>query len=37
MHDGPSGEGLSRKAILEEVDASLMRLGTGKKLAERAA
>src|SRR4029079_139851 len=28
MHDGPGGEGLSRKAILEQVDASLMRLGT---------
>ncbi len=29
MHDGPGGEGLSRKAILEQVDASLTRLGTG--------
>ena len=28
MHDGPGGEGLSRKAILERVDASLRRLGT---------
>ncbi len=28
MHDGPGGEGLSRKAILEQVDASLTRLGT---------
>jgi aryl-alcohol dehydrogenase-like predicted oxidoreductase len=28
MHDGPGGEGLSRKAILEQVDASLARLGT---------
>ena len=28
MHDGPGGEGLSRKAILEQVDASLKRLGT---------
>src|SRR5207248_7568437 len=28
MHDGPGGEGLSRKAILELVDASLTRLGT---------
>lgn len=28
MHDGPGGEGLSRKAILEQVDASLRRLGT---------
>ena len=28
MHDGPGGEGLSRKAILEQVDASLVRLGT---------
>ena len=27
MHDGPGGEGLSRKAILEQVDASLTRLG----------
>ncbi|WP_326779444.1 aldo/keto reductase [Streptomyces sp. NBC_01445] len=28
MHDGPGGEGPSRKAILEKVDASLTRLGT---------
>src|SRR4030088_1029082 len=28
MHDGPGGEGLSRKAILAQVDASLGRLGT---------
>jgi len=28
MHDGPGGDGLSRKAILEQVDASLKRLGT---------
>jgi len=28
MHDGAGGEGLSRKAILEQVDASLIRLGT---------
>ena len=28
MHYGPGGEGLSRKAILEQVDASLARLGT---------
>jgi len=28
MHDGPGGEGLSRKAILEQADASLARLGT---------
>jgi len=28
MHDGPGGKGLSRKAILEQVDASLTRLGT---------
>src|SRR6185503_656997 len=28
MHDGPGGEDLSRKAILKQVDASLMRLGT---------
>lgn len=28
MHDGPGGGGLSRKAIIEQVDASLTRLGT---------
>ncbi len=28
MHDGPGGAGLSRKAILEQVDASLTRLRT---------
>jgi 1-deoxyxylulose-5-phosphate synthase len=28
VHDGPGGQGLSRKAILEQVDASLTRLGT---------
>ena len=28
MHDGPGGEGLSRKAIFEQIDASLTRLGT---------
>ena len=28
MHDGPGGQGLSRKAILEQVDVSLSRLGT---------
>jgi aryl-alcohol dehydrogenase-like predicted oxidoreductase len=28
MHDGPGGAGLSRKAIFEQVDASLTRLGT---------
>lgn len=28
MHDGPGGQGLSRKAILEQVDASLTCLGT---------
>ena len=28
MHDGPGGEGLSRKAIMEQIDASLTRLGT---------
>ncbi|MBC7723961.1 MAG: aldo/keto reductase [Burkholderiaceae bacterium] len=28
MHDGPNGAGLSRKAILQEVDNSLRRLGT---------
>src|SRR5215207_918532 len=27
MHDGPNGAGLSRKAIMAEVDASLSRLG----------
>jgi aryl-alcohol dehydrogenase-like predicted oxidoreductase len=29
MHDGPGGSGLSRKAVLEQIDASLARLGTG--------
>jgi aryl-alcohol dehydrogenase-like predicted oxidoreductase len=28
MHKGPNGAGLSRKAIMTEVDASLRRLGT---------
>jgi aryl-alcohol dehydrogenase-like predicted oxidoreductase len=28
MHDGPNGSGLSRKAILNEIDNSLKRLGT---------
>ncbi len=28
MHEGPGGQGLSRKAILEQIDASLTRLGT---------
>jgi 1-deoxyxylulose-5-phosphate synthase len=28
MHQGPNGAGLSRKAIMAEVDASLSRLGT---------
>ena len=28
MHQGPGGSGLSSKAILEQVDASLRRLGT---------
>jgi len=28
MHDGPGGAGLSRKAVLEQIDASLTRLGT---------
>jgi aryl-alcohol dehydrogenase-like predicted oxidoreductase len=28
MHGGPGGSGLSRKAILEQIDASLERLGT---------
>jgi len=28
MHDGPGGSGLSRKAIMENIDSSLARLGT---------
>jgi len=28
MHEGPGGSGQSRKAIMEQVDASLARLGT---------
>lgn len=28
IHDGPNGEGLSRKAILSEIDKSLKRLET---------
>ncbi|QJC52669.1 aldo/keto reductase [Paenibacillus albicereus] len=28
MHEGPNGAGLSRKAILSEIDKSLSRLGT---------
>jgi aryl-alcohol dehydrogenase-like predicted oxidoreductase len=28
LHDGPGGSGLSRKAIMENIDASLDRLGT---------
>ena len=28
MHDGPNGSGLSRKAIMSEIDKSLKRLGT---------
>ena len=28
MHKGPNGEGLSRKAIMSEIDKSLKRLGT---------
>src|SRR5829696_2631594 len=28
MHEGPNGRGLSRKAILSEIDKSLQRLGT---------
>jgi aryl-alcohol dehydrogenase-like predicted oxidoreductase len=28
MHDGPGGSGLSRKAIMEQIDASLSRLDT---------
>lgn len=28
MHDGPGGQGQSRRAIMEQIDASLRRLGT---------
>ena len=28
MHKGPNGAGLSRRAIMQEIDASLLRLGT---------
>jgi aryl-alcohol dehydrogenase-like predicted oxidoreductase len=28
VHDGPGGSGLSRKAIMQQIDASLSRLGT---------
>ena len=28
VHDGPGGSGLSRKAIMEQIDASLTRVGT---------
>ena len=28
VHDGPGGQGLSRKAIMEQIDASLARLQT---------
>jgi len=28
MHDGPGGQGQSRKAVMENIDASLKRLGT---------
>jgi aryl-alcohol dehydrogenase-like predicted oxidoreductase len=28
IHEGPGGQGLSRKAIMEQIDASLGRLGT---------
>ena len=28
MHEGPGGEGTSRKTIMEQIDASLRRLGT---------
>jgi hypothetical protein len=27
VHDGPGGSGLSRKAIMEQIDDSLTRLG----------
>ncbi len=36
MHDGPGGEGLSRRAILEQLDASLARLGTERDRIESA-
>jgi aryl-alcohol dehydrogenase-like predicted oxidoreductase len=29
MRQGPNGGGLSRKALMTEIDASLRRLGTG--------
>jgi aryl-alcohol dehydrogenase-like predicted oxidoreductase len=35
MHDGPGGSGLSRKAILEQVDASLRRLGSDYNVLKR--
>jgi aryl-alcohol dehydrogenase-like predicted oxidoreductase len=28
VHEGPGGSGLSRKAVMEQIDASLTRLGT---------
>ncbi|MHA6523379.1 aldo/keto reductase [Tessaracoccus sp. G1721] len=28
MHDGPGGRGLSRKAVMEQIDGTLERLGT---------
>ena len=28
MHEGPGGAGLSRKAVMEQIDASLRRLDT---------
>lgn len=28
MHDGPGGRGLSRKAVMEQIDSTLTRLGT---------
>ncbi|ASN53226.1 aldo/keto reductase [Sinomonas sp. R1AF57] len=28
MHEGPGGRGLSRRAVMEQIDASLARLGT---------
>ena len=28
MYDGPGGQGLSRRAIMEQIDGSLTRLGT---------
>ena len=35
MHDGPGGSGLSRKAIMEQIDASLSRLDSGLSTSTR--